>query len=134
MLGLEGVAASEAAGGVDMMRATLGEKGVVMIGVLVSLSALTSLNTTIFTGARTNYAFGKDFETIAFLGKWNSEKSAPVNSLLLQGFISILLITFGAFTRNGFESMVEFTAPVFWFFFLSTGLSLFVLRRKKSLL
>ncbi|MDD3909387.1 MAG: amino acid permease [Proteiniphilum sp.] len=130
VLGLEGVAASEAAG-VDMMRATLGEKGVVMIGVLVSLSALASLNTTIFTGARTNYAFGKDFDTIAFLGKWNGEKSAPVNSLLLQGFISILLITFGAFTRNGFESMVEFTAPVFWFFFLSTGLSLFVLRRKK---
>ncbi len=130
VLGLEGMAASDAVG-VDMMRATLGEKGVVLIGVLVSLSALTSLNTTIFTGARSNYALGKDFRPLAFLGKWNGKKSAPVNSLILQGLIATALIIFGAFTRNGFESMVDFTAPVFWFFFLCTGLSLFVLRRKK---
>ncbi len=130
VLGLEGMAASDAVG-VDMMRATLGEKGVVLIGVLVSLSALASLNTTIFTGARSNYALGKDFKPLSFLGKWNGERSAPVNSLILQGLIATILIIFGAFTRDGFESMVDFTAPVFWFFFLSTGLSLFVLRRKK---
>ena len=130
VLGLEGMAVSDAVG-VDMMRATLGERGVVLIGVLVSLSALTSLNTTIFTGARSNYALGKDFRPLAFLGKWNGEKSAPVNSLILQGLIATALIIFGAFTRNGFESMVDFTAPVFWFFFLCTGLSIFVLRRKK---
>ena len=130
VLGLEGMAASDAVG-VDMMRATLGEKGVVLIGVLVSLSALASLNTTIFTGARSNYALGKDFKPLSFLGKWNGERSAPVNSLILQGLIATILIIFGAFTRDGFESMVDFTAPVFWFFFLCTGLSLFVLRRKK---
>ena len=130
VLGLEGMAVSDAVG-VDMMRATLGERGVVLIGVLVSLSALTSLNTTIFTGARSNYALGKDFRPLAFLGKWNGEKSAPVNSLILQGLIATALIIFGAFTRNGFESMVDFTAPVFWFFFLCSGLSIFVLRRKK---
>src|SRR5690606_34707140 len=42
-----------------------------------------------------------------------------------------LLIGIGATTRNGFESMVEFTAPVFWFFFLSIGVALFVLRIKE---
>lgn len=131
VLGLEGIASSDAVG-VDMMRATLGEKGVFLIGILVVLSALSSLNTTIFTGARTNYALGKDFVTLSFLGKWNSEKSAPVNSLILQGAIAITLVIFGAFTRNGFESMVDFTAPVFWFFFLFTGISLFVLRKKYS--
>lgn len=131
VLGLEGIASSDAVG-VDMMRATLGETGVFLIGILVVLSALSSLNTTIFTGARTNYALGKDFVTLSFLGKWNSEKSAPVNSLILQGAIAITLVIFGAFTRNGFESMVDFTAPVFWFFFLFTGISLFVLRKKYS--
>lgn len=131
VLGLEGIASSDAVG-VDMMRATLGEKGVFLIGILVVLSALSSLNTTIFTGARTNYALGKDFVTLSFLGKWNSEKSAPVNSLILQGAIAITLVIFGAFTRNGFESMVDFTAPVFWFFFLFTSISLFVLRKKYS--
>lgn len=130
VLGLEGMANSQAVG-VDMMRACLGEKGVIVIGLLVSLFAITSLNTTIFTGARTNYALGKDFSPLAFLGKWSSAKSAPVNSLLLQGVIAIVLILFGAFARNGFETMVDFTAPVFWFFFLCTGISLFVLRIKK---
>ena len=129
VLGLEGIANSEAVG-VDMMSATLGERGVVLIGLLVVLSALTSLNTTVFTGARSNYALGKDFQTLSFLGKWNGSKSAPVNSLILQGVIAIILVIFGAFTRNGFESMVDFTAPVFWFFFLFTGISLFILRKK----
>lgn len=128
-LGLERMAASNAVGA-EMMRATLGEKGVVLIGTLVSLSALTSLNSTIFTGARSNYALGKDFGLFTFLGKWNGKKSAPVNSLILQGVIATLLIIFGAFTRNGFESMVDFTAPIFWFFFLCTGVSLIVLRIK----
>ncbi|MFN7132520.1 MAG: amino acid permease, partial [Myxococcales bacterium] len=31
----------------------------------------------------------------------------------------------------GFETMVEYTAPVFWLFFLLTGLSLFVLRARE---
>lgn len=130
VLGLSGMAASEAVG-IDMMRATLGKRGVILIGLLVSLFALTSLNTTIFTGARANYALGKDFSPLAFLGKWDKKKSSPVNSLILQGLIAVVLIVFGAFTRNGFEAMVDFTAPVFWFFFLCTGLSLFVLRRKQ---
>ena len=33
--------------------------------------------------------------------------------------------------REGFETMVEFTAPVFWLFFLLTGVSLLVLRRRE---
>lgn len=130
VLGLSGMAASDAVA-VEMMRVTLGERGVLLIGILVSLSALTSLNTTIFTGARSNYALGKDFKPFSFLGKWNGEKSAPVNSLILQAVIAMALIVFGAFTRNGFESMVDFTAPVFWFFFLCTGVALMVLRAKR---
>jgi len=130
VLGLQGIRASDAVG-VDMMQQTLGEKGAVLIGILITLSALTSLNTTIFTGSRSNYALGKDFAPLAFLGKWSAKKSAPVNALLLQGVIAILLICFGATRRNGFEAMVNFTAPVFWFFFLCTGLSVMVLRFKK---
>jgi amino acid transporter len=40
------------------------------------------------------------------------------------------LIAFGAIEKDGFATMVEFTAPVFWFFFMLSGISLFVLRRK----
>ncbi len=128
-LGLKRIGDSDAVG-MEMMKQTFGKKGAVLIGILIILSALTSLNTTIFTGSRSGYALGKDFTPLAFLGKWNAEKSAPINSLLLQGAIAILLICFGAFMRDGFEAMVNFTAPVFWFFFFCIGLSVMVLRKK----
>lgn len=130
VLGIERMANSQAVG-VDLMRATLGEVGVVFIGILVVIAALTSVNATIFTGARTNYALGRDFSIFSILSKWNSRTSSPINAFIIQGLIALLLIGIGATTRNGFESMVEFTAPVFWFFFLATGIALFVLRIKE---
>lgn len=129
-LGIEGLANSQAPA-VDLMRATLGDKGVTLIGVLVTVAALTSANATIFTGARTNYALGKDFPIFSFLGKWNNKTSSPVNAFIVQGLVALLLIGIGATTRNGFEAMVEFTAPVFWFFFLFVGIALFILRVKE---
>jgi APA family basic amino acid/polyamine antiporter len=130
VLGLGGVAKSEAVGG-DLMRVAFGESGVWLIGILVAISALTSANATIFTGARTNYAVGRDFPIFAALGKWNASAAAPVNAFIVQGIISLGLVCLGLLTRKGFETIVEYTAPVFWFFFLLVGISLFVLRRKE---
>lgn len=130
VLGMDRMAASDAVG-VDLMRVTLGEPGVFIIGVLVALAALTSVNATIFTGARTNYALGRDFKAFAWLGKWHDRTSSPIHALLIQGIVALVLIGFGAMTRDGFQSMVDFTAPVFWFFFLAIGVSLVVLRMKK---
>lgn len=130
VLGMDRMAASDAVG-VDLMRVTLGEPGVILIGVLVALAALTSVNATIFTGARTNYALGRDFKAFAWLGRWNDKTSSPIHALLVQGFVALALIGLGAMTRDGFQSMVDFTAPVFWFFFLTIGISLVVLRTKK---
>ncbi|PSQ85543.1 MAG: amino acid permease, partial [Bacteroidetes bacterium QH_2_63_10] len=52
----------------------------------------------------------------------------PANALLVQGGIALALVGVGAATRQGFESMVDYTAPVFWLFFGLVGVSLFVLR------
>jgi len=129
-LGLGGIAASQAVAG-DLMRNAAGETGVVLIGIIVAVSALTSANATIFTGARTNYALGRDFPAFAILGRWKEQNSAPVNAFLVQGAISLALVGLGLLTRKGFETIVEYTAPVFWFFFLMVGISLFVLRKKE---
>lgn len=129
-LGLGGMAQSGAVAG-DLMRVAFGEGGVLLIGVLVAVSALTSANATIFTGARSNYALGRDFPVFAMLGKWNSHTSGPVNSFIVQGFISLALISLGLLSRSGFETIIEYTAPVFWFFFLLVGVALFILRRKE---
>ena len=90
-----------------------------------------AINGTIFTGARTNYALGRDFSSFRFFGRWNARADAPVNALIVQAAIALALVLLGSFTRRGFQTMVEFTAPVFWFFLLLSGLSLFVLRRKE---
>ena len=66
-----------------------------------------------------------------FLGKWDERSRTPVNALLLQGIIILGLVFLGTLTRNGFETMVDYTAPIFWFFFLLTGISLFILRAKE---
>lgn len=129
-LGLSGMAQSDAVGG-DLMRIAFGEGGVWIIAVLVAISALTSANATIFTGARTNYAMGRDFALFAPLGRWNQRAGAPVNAFIAQGLISLALVCLGLFTRKGFETIVEYTAPVFWFFFLLVGIALFILRRRE---
>ena len=130
VLGIDGLASSEAVG-VETMRVIMGDFGVFFIGLLVVLAALTSTNATIFTGARTNQALGRDFTVFSFMRTWKSETSSPVNALLAQCFIAVFLIIAGSFARSGFESMVDFTAPIFWFFILCTGIALFVLRYKE---
>lgn len=130
VLGLAGMSESKAVAA-DMMKATLGASGATILAVVIIAEALTTLNGTVFTGARTNYAFGRDFSAFGFLGRWDDRAMAPRNAILVQGVIALALVLFGAFTRDGFSTMVDFTAPVFWLFFLLTGVSLFVLRRRE---
>lgn len=126
-LGLAAMSGSEAVAA-DLMRAALGERGAQALSLLVAAAALSSTNATIFTGARTNFALGRDFALFAFLGRWRPRVETPMNALLVQGGIALALVGVGAAARQGFEAMVDYTAPVFWFFFLLTGCALFVLR------
>ena len=128
-LGLSGMQASKAVAS-DLMRASWGEGGAWLLGIVVVSAALSTLNATVFTGARTNYALGRDFVIFRALGRWNEGASAPVNALLLQGAISLALVGLASFTPDGFQTMVGYTAPAFWLFFLLTGISLFLLRRQ----
>lgn len=126
-LGLSGMAGSDTVAA-DLMHQSVGMGGAQIISALVAVSALTSANASVLTGARTNYALGKDFAAFSFLGRWRPRGSTPANALLAQGTIALALVSLGALTREGFETMVEYTAPVFWLFFLLTGIALFVLR------
>ncbi len=126
-LGMGAMAKSEAVAA-DLMRRGVGEWGAKFVSFLVAIAVLGATNATIFTGARTNFAWGRDFTALRFLGVWNERAGTPVNALIVQGCIALGLVALGAWTRQGFTTMVEYTAPVFWFFFLLTGLALFILR------
>lgn len=131
-LGFDGVQSSEAVAA-DLIELDFGARGALLISVIVAVSALTSANATVLTGARTNYALGRDFKLFRFLGRWNARVDSPINALLVQGSIALALVFAGAWRREGFEQMIGYTAPVFWFFFLLTGVALFVLRRREPL-
>jgi amino acid transporter len=126
-LGIEGLKSSKAVGA-DVMQAAFGPFGAQLIGAIVGIATLTSINATMIVGARTNYALGRDWPVLAFIGQWHGTRHVPVVAFLVQGAIALALIGFGALQKDGFSAMVEFTAPVFWLFFLLTGVGLFVLR------
>ena len=126
-LGMKGVAESKAVAA-DLLGVTFGKTGEVLISLMVAVAALTSINATMMVGARSNFAAGRDWEALGKLGEWVEDRGTPANALLAQGAFALVLVGLGLATGGGFATMVEYTAPVFWFFFLLSGLSLFVLR------
>jgi APA family basic amino acid/polyamine antiporter len=130
VLGMQGMARSEALAA-DVMGIAFGATGEKLISVLVAVSALTSINATMIVGARTGFAVGRDWRSLGKLGQWNDERSSPAVAMSVQCAAALLLVGVGTAFGGGFKAMVEFTAPVFWLFFLLSGVSLFVLRRRE---
>lgn len=131
VLGLENLRASETVGA-TLTGELLGNKGAIFVAIIVITAALSTTNATIITGARTNYAFGRDFSLLGFLGDWDPVHNTPANALLLQGGIALLLVIIGGFTKQAITTMVDYTAPVFWFFIMLTTISLFIFRSRQN--
>ncbi|HNS56369.1 MAG TPA: amino acid permease, partial [Smithellaceae bacterium] len=128
-LGLAGMASSSAVIA-EMMKRTLGTPAGDLVSLLILFTAASTMNAAIITGARSCYALGRDFPLLSFLGRWQGLKQTPVNALLLQGSVALILVVLGTGTPDGFVLMVEYTAPVFWFFFLLVAVSVFWMRHK----
>jgi APA family basic amino acid/polyamine antiporter len=124
LVGLRNVQAPAA----DLMRLAAGNIGAVLLSLTVCCAALSTLNATIFTGGRAYYALGRDLPILQRLGVWDGRGQNPSNGILVQTVIALALVLFGAATRDGFQAMVDYTAPVFWFFMLLVAGSVFILR------
>jgi amino acid transporter len=107
----------------------------------------------ILAGSRVYATIGEDFLLFAWVGRWNRRAGVPMAALLLQGSVAAALV-FAVGTEagrglidralrgigldglpwdeyfGGFETLVAATAPVFWLFFLLTGLAVFLLRAR----
>jgi len=127
-LGLSALSQSKTAAG-ELLGLAFGPLAQKALGLFVAIAALTSINATIFVGARTNFAVGNDWKALSQLGQWQLDIGSPKQALLLQALISIGLIGLGTQEADGFSAMVEFTAPVFWGFLFLVGLSLLRLRQ-----
>ncbi len=129
-LGLDGMAQSDAVAA-DLLQNAFGPAGATAIAALVAVASLTSINATMIVGARTNFAVGCDWPALARLAHWDEARGTPTRGVWLQGLMSLALVGIGTWAGGGFKAMVEFTAPVFWLFFLLAGASLIVLRARE---
>jgi amino acid transporter len=153
IMGLGFSAAQQSQGiAADVLRLSFGDFGHKAMCLLVMVSALGAVNGLIFTGSRVYWKLGSENSIFAALGHWHPKLGAPHWSLLAQGLICLGMIFVvgsetgrsavnGLLTRmgtnavewsghGGFEILVVCSAPIFWAFFLLTGISLFILRVK----
>ena len=120
-LGLKGLADSKARARTSCRRA-FGTPGAAALSLFVAVAALTSINATMIVGARTNYAMGRDWPALRVPGRLARDaRHAGRRRFVVQGAIALALVAFGALQHDGFEAMVEFTAPVFWSFLFLVG-------------
>lgn len=141
----------------DVMELAVGAWGGHAISLLVMLSALGAINGMILTGTRVYATLGSDYPSLAWLSTWtclgtrNQRDAAPVAAIAAQAAASAALVllvgtqagrdlcdaALGAVGLlplrwddffGGFETLIAGSAPIFWAFFLLTGVAVFVLR------
>lgn len=127
-LGATGLAASEAPAA-DLTARAFGPSAGVALAIAVAAAAITSINGTIIVGARTTFAAAKDRPLFAWFGRWDGMLGIPKNAIIGQGVISVALVVLGG-VYDGFATLVDYTAPVYWLFLFGSGLSVIVLRHK----
>ena len=129
-LGYDGMVRSNAVAA-DLLKSVWGAGGEKLISIMIAIAALTSVNGSMIVGARSNYALGRDWPVLGFLGRWDEASGSPRTAMVVQGVIALALVIFGAIQNAGFKGLVEYSLPVFWGFFLLVGVALFVLRAKE---
>lgn len=149
-LGFERARSSEAIAR-DLFVVAFGPAGGAAISLLVMISALGAVNALIFTGSRLHATLGVDYSALSRLGVWHARTGAPVAALLAQMAITLAMVALVGTARGrelldraltgvglspakwsghgGFDTLLSCTAPVFWLFFLLTGISLMRLRQ-----
>jgi amino acid transporter len=129
VLGLDGLANSHAPAA-DVMRLAFGRPGEILIVATVATAAVSVMNALLIVGARTTFAAARDLAGVDALATWDARRGTPAQAMLAMGAMAILLIGFGTLTRGGFSTMVDYLAPVYWFFLSLSALAVIVLRRR----
>jgi amino acid transporter len=128
-LGPAGLAASSAPAA-ELMGRAFGPVGKTLIVAVVGVSAIASINSTLIVGARTTFAAARDAPRLAAIGRWDGARGIPGRAVLAEGVFAMLLVVAGGFAQSGFNAMVDYMTPVYWFFVgLSMG-ALMILRHR----
>ncbi|AVJ31018.1 amino acid permease [Achromobacter spanius] len=128
IFGLQGLRDTPALGA-EVMQLAAGPYAAALLSLTICATALSTINGTIITGARVYYALGRDVPRLQALAGWSARNESPVSALIVQGVITLALVALGAFSQNSVQTMVAYTAPVFWLFMMLVAASVWRLRR-----
>lgn len=95
--------------------------------LMISIAVLSTLNSTIMSGARVYYAMSREGQLFSGLSKVHPKYKSPANALWLQLFWSILLILSGSFNQ-----LLTYTVFVMVCFSFLSGISLILLRKRSE--
>lgn len=125
-LGMETLSRSSAPAA-ELMDKAFGPWAGIATALAIAFAVITSINATIVVGARTTYACAHDWPALKRIGVWDERRQIPAKAIWAQGGLSLALVVFGAF-YDGFVTLVDYTAPVYWLFLTMSGIAVVVLR------
>ncbi|RMF60878.1 MAG: amino acid permease [Calditrichaeota bacterium] len=109
------------------MRILFGENTGTFFSIMIIIMVLSSLNSTILSGARIYYAMAAENRFFRFVAHIHPKFRVPANSLWLQFGWTTLLILLGTFNQ-----LLTYTVFVMVLFSLLAGIALFLLRRRSQ--
>jgi amino acid transporter len=112
--------------GIALTRA-FGPAGGAVLSLLIVVSTAGILNGSMLTGARVPYAMARDGMLFRAMGRVNGRTRSPVNTLVLQGILTTLVLLFA----RGFEEIASLFVSTTWFFYAVSIAGLLVLRRRE---
>lgn len=125
VLGMKGLAQAGEAG-TALGLALMGERGQLLVTLLIATALLATINGTVLGGARVAYAMALDGALWSWLSK-TDQRGVPAPAIVLQGGLAMVLILSGRFDQ--LYTMVSLAMVVTGT--LTVG-SLFVLRRTRA--
>lgn len=104
-----------------------GPAGGTALSVLVVISTLGILNGSMLTGVRVPFAMARQGMLFGFLGRVHPRTLSPVNALVAQGFMAILVVLFAA----DFEEIASLFVSTTWFFYAVSFAGLLLIQRRE---
>lgn len=108
--------ARSAAPAAELARRAFGWGGEALVGAVVAVSAIASINSTIIVCARTTYAAARDIPGLGHMAHWHPTRGTPTRTVIAVGAVSLLLTFASGLTGSGFSTMVDYMTPVYWLF------------------
>ena len=111
----------------DVFESFAGHGAALWITLAMVISALGTLNSSVLSGARVDYAMARDGLFFESVGRLSARTGAPVTAIVVQGVLATAIALVGRY-----EQILNYEVSVDFISFALTAAGLFALRRKSG--